>query len=187
MGNDPSTKRKKQGDFYETPRWAIEALLKREGFGGIILEPCCGNGAISRVLEEYGYKVQSSDISTEDNIYGEKGIDAFLIDKLSDNIITNPPYDRRILNNLVEHFSIIYIKKMALLLRLTFLESDGRRELFTSLPLKVVYIFSSRITMYPENEEKPENKGTTAYAWFVWEKGYIGKITVNWIYDKECE
>ncbi|URZ05440.1 hypothetical protein CLROS_007660 [Clostridium felsineum] len=37
MGNDPSTKRKKQGDFYETPRWAIEALLKREGFDGVIL------------------------------------------------------------------------------------------------------------------------------------------------------
>lgn len=62
-------KRKKQGDFYETPRWAIEALLKREGFDGVILEPCCGKDAISKVLEVYGYKVKSSDIATEDNIY----------------------------------------------------------------------------------------------------------------------
>ncbi|URZ05441.1 hypothetical protein CLROS_007670 [Clostridium felsineum] len=151
------------------------------------LEPCCGKGAISRVLEEYGYKVQSSDISTKDNIYGEKGIDAFLINKLNDNIITNTPYNRSILNDLVEHFSIIYIKKMALLLRLTFLESDEIRELCASLPLKVVYIFSSRITMYPENDDKPKNKGTTAYAWFVWEKGYVGNTILNWIYDKECK
>lgn len=185
MGEDPSTKRKKQGDFYETPRWAIEALLKREGFDGVILEPCCGKGAISKVLEGYGYKVKSSDIATEDNIYGEKGIDALRIDKVSDNIITNPPYNKKILNKIVEHLSIIYVKKMALLLRLTFLESEGRREFLSSLPLKSIYVFSSRVTMYPENEEKPENSGTTAYAWFVWEKGYVGQTVIEWIYDKE--
>ncbi|MDZ5252179.1 NAD(P)-dependent oxidoreductase [Clostridium sp. LIBA-8841] len=187
MVGDSSTKRKKQGDFYETPKWAIEALLKREGFDGMILEPCCGKGAISKVLEEYGYKVKSSDIAAEDNIYGEKGIDVLLINKVSDNIITNPPYNRNILNKIVEHLSTIYVKKMALLLRLTFLEGEGRRELLSSLPLKSIYVFSSRVTMYPENEEKPKNSGTTAYAWFVWEKGYVGQPVINWIYDKECK
>lgn len=187
MGEDPSTKRKKEGDFYETPKWAIDALLRREGFEGMILEPCCGKGAISKVLEQYGYKVISSDISTGDNIYGKKGIDALSINKISDNIITNPPFNKHILNKIVEHLSSIYIKKMALLLRLTFLESEGRRELLSALPLKAVYVFSSRVTMYPENEEKPKNSGTTAYAWFVWEKGYVGRTIIDWIYEKECK
>ena len=40
--------------------------------------------------------------------------------------------------------------------------------------------------MYPEDEEEPENSGTTTYAWFVWEKRYTGSAIINWIYDKEC-
>lgn len=187
MGKDSSTKRLKKGDFYETPKWALEALLKREGFEGGILEPCCGKGAISKVLEEYGYEVNSSDISEEEKIYGEKGKDALMITKTYDNIVTNPPYSRKILNKLVNHLSLLYIRKMALLLRLTFLEGEGRREFLISSPLKAIYVFSSRVTMYPENEEKPENSGTTAYAWFVWEKGYTGSTTIHWISDKEGE
>ena len=53
-------------DFYQTPTWAIESLLKKESFIPPILEPCCGNGAISKVLEHKYHAVVSSDIR-----YGE--------------------------------------------------------------------------------------------------------------------
>ena len=180
MSKIPATTRTKEGDFYETPTWALEALLKRESFEGEVLDPCSGKGAICKVLEKYGYKVKGSDIQTSDEIYGDKGVDAYSIEKMCDNIITNPPYSTKI-GELVNHFMGIYQRKMALLLRLTFLEGKGRHDMFTTHPLKIVYVFSSRVTMYPADEEMPDNDGTIAYAWFVWEKGYIGRPTINWI------
>ena len=46
-------------DFYATPRSTVEQLLAVESFEGTIWEPACGDGAISRVLEERGYNVES--------------------------------------------------------------------------------------------------------------------------------
>jgi hypothetical protein len=35
-------------DFYKTPAWASHALMVFERFEGSILEPCCGDGSISK-------------------------------------------------------------------------------------------------------------------------------------------
>ena len=49
-------------DFYETPIWATEKALDamlRDGYitkQDNILEPCSGAGAISNVLEKYGFE-----------------------------------------------------------------------------------------------------------------------------------
>lgn len=60
-------------DFYQTPTWAIEKLLEVVTFEGNILEPCSGNGAISKVLEEHGYNVVSQDIRDDESVYGVGG------------------------------------------------------------------------------------------------------------------
>ncbi|HYE10735.1 MAG TPA: hypothetical protein VEF53_11200 [Patescibacteria group bacterium] len=83
--------------------------MKRESFEGIIFEPCCGRGAISKVLEEFGYKVHASDIRDIEEIVGEKGKDVYLIKTASDNIVTNPPYSQ--LGKILEHLSKIYTRK----------------------------------------------------------------------------
>ena len=47
-----SGKDRRRWDRYETPSWAVEALFKRELFNdGVILEPCCASGQISRVID----------------------------------------------------------------------------------------------------------------------------------------
>lgn len=51
-----------QHDYYATDPRAVEALLEVEGFDKNILEPCCGEGHISKVLEKHGYMVESSDL-----------------------------------------------------------------------------------------------------------------------------
>jgi len=51
-----------KGDFYASPPIAVEKLLEVEKFGNVILEPCCGNGVISKVLESNNYKVISRDL-----------------------------------------------------------------------------------------------------------------------------
>ena len=49
-------------DFYPTPRETVVSLLKKQTFDGDIWECACGDGAISTVLEDYNYKVYSSDL-----------------------------------------------------------------------------------------------------------------------------
>lgn len=40
------------GDFYRTPRWAIEAILPELPASSSVVDPCCGDGAILEVLAE---------------------------------------------------------------------------------------------------------------------------------------
>lgn len=166
-------------DFYQTPEWAIRKLLDKEIFTGEILEPCSGSGAISKVLESVGYKVYSQDLREDDNVYGEKGVDFFEFEGSFSNIVTNPPYFCA--KEFIEKSLDISSGKVAMLLKLNFLEGAKRYEFFKSTPLKKVYVFCKRITMYPEGEEKPKNSGTIAYAWFVWERGYKGSPQIDWL------
>lgn len=120
-------------DYYATEPKATEWLCKLERFEGRILEPSCGEGHMSRVLEAAGYEVVSRDLV--DRGYGEVA-DFLSIDNMEwdGNIVTNPPY--KYAQQFVEKaLSIIPEgKKVAMFLKLTFLEGKGRRALFRSTP-----------------------------------------------------
>jgi len=163
-------------DFFPTPAWATHALADNEKFEGEIWESACGNGAMSQVLETYGNRVESSDLF--DRGYGEAGVDFLDSKRRAANIVTNPPY------NCAEGFVRSGLdkadRKLALLLRLAFLEGANRqRTIFSRCPPSRVWIFSERITFYPANAVQ-KGSGTTAYAWFVWDKGADGRTELNW-------
>src|SRR6516164_4381602 len=85
-------------DFYATPDWVTEALLRHVRFRGRVWEPCCGTGAITTVLQRHGYDVTSTDIA--DYGFGTPGLDFLSCLAVPDGcraLITNPPYgnDRR--------------------------------------------------------------------------------------------
>lgn len=175
-------------DFYQTPSWATLALLNREKFEGEIIEPCCGAGAISEILEDKliksGTSVLSSDIREDDDVYGIGGIDVMSYpEKCCEHLITNPPFFMA--QEVIEQSLKMARSKVAMLLKLVFLESLGRYEFFKATPLKNVYVFCQRVNMYPEGIEKPKNSGTIAYAWFVWEHGYKGKPMIDWINERD--
>ena len=90
---------------------------------------------MSRVLEAAGCEVVSRDLV--DRGYGEVA-DFLAIDNLEwdGNIVTNPPY--KYAQEFVEKaLSIIPEgKKVAMFLKLTFLEGKARRSLFRSAPYK---------------------------------------------------
>ena len=175
-------------DFYPTPRVAIEALLNVEAFVGQIWEPACGDGAISRVLEERGYDVISSDLY--DRGFGHVGIDFLRPRGFSqvDNVITNPPFKASLA------FALRALEvsrgKVALLARLAWLEGKERREkLFTATPLARVYVFSQRVHFarsgLPSNIGSSDGVGgMQAYAWYVWDKAYRSKTTLEWLEPK---
>ncbi len=163
-------------DFYPTPTWVTRALIANEKFEGEILEPACGDGAMSCVLSETNY-VRSSDL--HDRGYGI--CEDFLTEtQLYDNIITNPPFN--LAEKFVEQCRKRTIRKFALLLRLAFLEGARRhRAIFKPFPPSRVWVFSERITMYPSGT-KTAGSGTTAYAWFVWDMNdYSGTTELKWI------
>lgn len=173
---------KVNGDFYVTPAWATEALISVEDFGATIWEPACGNGAMSEVLKKTGSKVISSDLY--DRGYGEvydflqvEGME--LIENVN-SIVTNPPYD--IGEKFIHQALAIASDKVCMLLRLAFLEGVGRyNTLFTVNPPTRVWVFSERITMYP-NGDVTAGSGTTAFMWIVWDKTgpYTDKTELKW-------
>lgn len=181
-------------DFYETPKWATKKAVEVMLADGIltkrddICEPCVGAGAISDVLECYGFEnLKTSDIQREDYVKGERGVDVYDIeDGACDVVFTNPPYNLMTLKDkdggsLLNEFLRISKHKVILLLNIFFLSSKERKELLENSHLRHIYIHSDRVTMYPYGEAKPKNGGTKMYAWFVWDKEYDGKPTLSWI------
>ena len=61
VGHNANGDREKD-DFYPTPPNATQSLLDNQKFEGNIWECACGNGAMSKVMEESGYEVYSSDL-----------------------------------------------------------------------------------------------------------------------------
>ena len=163
-------------DFFQTPAWATYALIDNEKFSGEIWESACGDGAMSRVLAKTGCSIPSSDL--HDRGYGDVGIDFLTAKRQAENIVTNPPY------NSAEGFVAAGLekakRKFALLLRLAFLEGANRANtIFFRNPPNRVWVFSERITFYPAGAVL-KGTGTTAYAWFVWDKDASGS-ELKWI------
>lgn len=120
-------------DYYATEPAATDWLCKIEKFKGPILEPSCGEGHISRQLIAHGYQVVSRDLV--DRGYGEVADFLFFNnEKWDGDIITNPPYAAA--QEFVEQAlkMIQPGRKVAMFLKLTFLEGKARWALFKSAP-----------------------------------------------------
>lgn len=164
-------------DFYPTPKWATRVLIESEAFEGEIWEPACGDGAMAQVLAETGNPVVASDLY--DRGFGEAGVDFLKSYRQTENIVTNPPFNSA--EGFVATAHRLARRKFALLLRLAFLEGANRqRTIFSAIPPARVWVFSERITFYPAGAVK-KGSGTTAYAWFVWDKDHTGPTELHWL------
>ena len=178
-GFKPTTKRNADldgADFFPTPAWATYALVDNESFSGDVWESACGNGAMSSVLGQACKSVDSSDLY--DRGFGDAGVDFLSPTRRVSNVVTNPPYNAA--EGFVRSGLACADKKFALLLRLAFLEGANRqRTIFTEAPPARVWVFSERITFYPAGAVQ-KGTGTTAYAWFVWDKDAAGGTELKW-------
>ena len=169
-----STNREKN-DFYATPEESTDKLLNVVTFKGDIYEPCCGQGHISKVLIKHGYKVTSSDLV--DRGYGTPRVDFLMETQKYDNIVTNPPFKNAL--EFAERALELSRYKVALLLKLSFLEGVARRNFFKRYPPEKVWVFSQRQALMKNGE--PHSGGMLALAWFVWSKCNIESPTVGWV------
>lgn len=179
---------REEHDYYATEPRAIDGLLGLDvlNYKHPILEPACGEGHLSKELERCGYTVNSFDLI--DRGYGD------VMDFLSPlsfstgghtgDIVTNPPY--KFAKEFVEKSleTILDGNYVCMFLKLTFLESKGRKQFFKDNPPKIVAVYSERIACARNGDfiynGKPVPKAA-CYAWFIWEKGYTGNTVIKWI------
>mgnify|MGYP001061724078 FL=1 len=177
-----SDKERQSEDYYATEPKAAQLLLDVEKFSPIIWECACGGGHLAQVLENNGYEVIATDLIYRG--YGDKESLNFLEETLEEfegDIITNPPY-KYALEFVQKALDSVQIgKKVAMFLKLQFLEGKSRKKFFLENPPKVVYVSSSRLNCAMNGDFDKYESSAIAYAWFVWEKGFKGDPIIKWI------
>ena len=170
-----------KNDYYATDPSAIDDLFRVENFSDKIWEPACGEGYLSKRMEKKGKDVFSTDLINRG--FGDDFFDFLKCSKDWDgDIITNPPYKyakefvQKALNVVEEG------NKVAFFMKITFLESEGRIELFEKHPPKKIWVYSYRKPVARNgNPEEFNTSSAVCYAWFVWQKGYKDYPKVGWI------
>lgn len=180
VGHNPTDESKRQQrDYYATSSEATMLLLKAEQFYHKILEPCCGDGYISKVLEKKGYEVISTDLY--DYGYGYSGID-FLDDsnplikslKGEVDIVTNVPYKDSI--PMLMRALDICKNKVAMLFPITYIT-----KFYFCKPSKL-YVFPRRISVAKNGDfGKYERGSMSEFGWFVWYKGYTDDTIIKYL------
>ena len=173
-------------DYYSTDPKALEIFLDKIKEDNITLhnkiwESACGEGHLSRVLENRGYQVFSSDLV--DRGFGK--VQDFLNyenqNKLSVDILTNPPYNKaqefveKALDVIRDGYYVV------MFLKIQFLEGKERRKLFDKYPPKYVYVNSARQICYLNGDMSKKMSSATCYCWYIWEKGWKGEPIIRWI------
>lgn len=179
---------REEHDYYATDSIAIDRLKAKFDIPHNVWECACGEGALSRRLEELGHRVFSSDLINRG--YGVQQ-DFLLANKapveLRNNfcILTNPPY----------RYAMGFVKKglefvsaggyVIMFLKTTFLEGKQRYdELFSKTPPKHVFQFVSRVLCAKNGDFEYMRKhggSAVSYCFIVWEKGYVGPTVIDWI------
>lgn len=188
-----STKRgskRLNNDYYATPDWVTERLLKHVALpGGRWLEPSAGDGAIVRAVRahEQTNTIRPVDMHANE-LDGNHRLsltssgatlvtisDFFTMPSGSyDVCIGNPPFS--LAEQFVKH-SLTMSDQVVFLLRLAFLESKKRKPLFDAIGIPDVFVLPER---------PPFINGRTdscAYGWFRWYKTPRSKGDLRILYD----
>jgi len=171
-------------DFYATPAGSIADILLKETLWGDILEPACGDGAISKVVE---YIYPNCKVTSNDLVYrgygNKKSIDFLTYEEPADIIITNPPFS--LFQEFAEKALKLARNKVIFFGKLQALEGQKRATFLENSPLRTIYVFKARQNPLRNGSPTDENgkawASTMAFAWFVWEIGYEGSPVIKWL------
>jgi hypothetical protein len=172
-------------DFYATPEWVTEALLRHVRFRGPIWEPCCGDGAMSDVLAARGLEVVSTDIA--DRGFGTPGINFLTCHEVPPGcrcIVTNPPYgdtgshtgqskSSRAMLDFLRHSLALTASvqgQLALLVRLQWIAGKRVAEVMSAAPFAAVVVLTQRITWFDMGERS--NTAQHHHAWVVFDHAH---------------
>lgn len=160
-------------DHYDTPEYTTQSLLDVHDIKYPVLEPCAGNSAIADMLTNG--EVVTNDIDKLSRV--DYQYDYLKNESLKGigfkTIMTNPPFHialeiiEKALKDVIEGGEVI------MLLRLNFLGAQKRKPFWNDAPLKHIFVVSKRPCFINNKSDSIE------YAWFIFEKGYTGKATIE--------
>jgi hypothetical protein len=173
---------RQENDFYPTPAWVTEALLQCVTLRGPVWEPCCGDGAMARIIEKAGHLVEASDLV--DRGFGRSGVDFLAAQTFPDacqSMVTNPPYGDGggsvkgvnapgALLDFVRHAIQLTEKaegQLALLVRFQWLAGKKAANMISSGPLSKVVVLRRRIRWFDMGPMT--NHGQHHHAWLFWD------------------
>lgn len=157
-----------EDDFYATPPEATKSILTAYGpflwHPEYIHEPCCGDGAMSKIILEHfkGVNVISTDLI--DRGYGAVK-DIYSIPRTPATVvITNPPFSEA--EGIIRHVLGVWkADVLMLLLKSTFFHAADRAEgLFNEFRPSSIWALPWRLDFH--NKGRP----TMECSWFVWDK-----------------
>ncbi len=138
-------------DFFETPRWCVDAILPHLPSGGRVLDPGCGTGAILRALmatppflheQLYGVEVHEGRAEETRMIFAnarkhhvETGNFLTMVGQPFDLIIGNPPFSEAM--PFIEQALLLtrpFHGTVAMLLRMNWLGSQERSDFHRKNP-----------------------------------------------------
>ena len=146
----------------------------------IVWEPACGPGAIVKVLRDTGRTVVATDLVDYGCPDSESRVD-FLMERTApagvEAIVTNAPY--KLAAEFVVH-ALGLVPRVAVLLRLAFLESDRRSAILDGGQLARVHLFRDRLPMmHRAGWAGPRASSAIAFAWFVFDRNHNGPTTID--------
>jgi hypothetical protein len=163
--------------FYIEPSWTVEGLFTRgpHFLHGHIHDPFAGTGTVVDVAQGRGFIATGSDI--RDRASGRFPVRDFFEDEdVYANIVANPPTDLAALVavHALEH--VIEGGRVAILVPLGFLASQGRFPLLNRQELDTVLILSRRPSMPPgelllREGEGCRHSGSIDFVWVIWQHG----------------
>jgi hypothetical protein len=194
-GNKTASAADRGPDFYASPYAALPPLLVAE-YGRLpktIWEPSCGSGALVLPLRNRGFNVIATDLHSWGCPDSTGAVDFFsevatgFKPDGEFGIITNPPFGA--VEEYVER-AVNLAPYVAVLLRLAFLESEGRMNWFPFVGLRRVHIIAERLPMmHRHGWEGPKlATGGLCFAWFIFErdKPVQRRVPLHWVSWKEA-
>jgi hypothetical protein len=194
----------KESEFFETPEWAVHAILDAELLTPRVIDAGAGRGVLAKIAEQRGYKVMQVD-KTDWAQHGlnchETTWDKLLVDYLETanptlsaytaggnfSVLMNPPFSLAV--QFVERSLKLGARKVVCFQRFAWWESDIRKIFWAKNPPNRIYICGTRATCYRGDlteEQRGEIGNTpTAHAWFVWERGHPTGTLTSHIYKKD--
>lgn len=167
-------------DFYPTPPEATWALLEAvPSWPEPIHEGACGDGAMVRVLQQYGRHVIATDLI--DRGYGAGGQDFLQIkEPMGRSFVTNPPF--KLATRFARHALSLGYEKVALLSRINFLNGTERSMLYALWPPKEVLVFPWRL-QFARSDYKGKAKPMGDHCWIVWDRTHPSDAapTIRWL------
>jgi hypothetical protein len=172
---------RQEGDFYPTPAWVTECLLRSVTLRGPVWEPCCGDGALAKVLSAAGHEVVATDLA--DRGFGRGGVDLLQTSEMPGGcraLVTNPPYGdggtrsrtgktSPLMLAFTEHTIRLARQaqgQLALLVRFQWIAGRRVASLLTEGSLQSVIVLTRRIQWFDHGRETKSGQHHHAWIFF---------------------